>query len=126
MKKVRILLIDDEEIVLAGWQEVLESAGYQVRTSLSGKKAVETAKEERPDIVITVLVMPEMNGVEICREIKGQFPDVEVVFVSGHPEEIEKYLMDFLNAGGRDEYLRKPLLKEEIIKVAAKISREIR
>ena len=124
MSKARILLVDDEELVLVGWQEVLESSGYHVKTALSGKEAIEIVNEERPDIVFTDLIMPEMNGVEVCRIIKALFPDTEVVFVSGHPRETEKLLMDFINAGGRDEYLRKPLYKEEIIKVVEKIVRE--
>ena len=121
MKKNKILLVDDEEIVLAGWQEVLESSGYDVRTALSGKEALEIVNKEKPDIVFTDLVMPDMNGIEVCKRIKEIYPDLDVVFVSGHPLEIEKYLMDFLNAGGRDEYLRKPLYKEEILKITKQI-----
>jgi CheY-like chemotaxis protein len=124
MKRVKILLVDDEEIILVGWQEALEPSGYMVRTSLSGKKAVEMAREEKPDIVVTDLVMPGMSGVEVCKKIKEMYPDTEVVFVSGHPHETEKQMMDFLKAGGRDEFLRKPLFKDEIIKVIEKITRE--
>lgn len=115
MEKRKILLVDDEELILVGWQETLETAGYHVRTALSGKKAVEMAKEEKPDIVITDLVMAEMNGVDVCREIKKTFPDVDVLLVSGHPDEIRKCQMDFILAGGKDVFLRKPLLDEELV-----------
>ena len=124
MGKARILLVDDEEIVLVGWKEELKAVGYDVRTATSGKKAIEIAKEEMPDIVVTDLVMPEMNGVEVCRNLREMYPDLEVLFVSGHPIETEKRLIDFIEAGGRDEFLRKPFLKKELIDVIEKIINE--
>ena len=112
--KIKILIADDEELILLAWKKELESEGYKVITALNGKLAVDAAAKEKPDIVITDLIMPEMNGVEVCRKIKEMYPDTQVVFVSGHPVQTEKQIMDFIAAGGRDEYLRKPLLKDEI------------
>jgi len=112
--KVKILIVDDEELILLGWKKELESEGYEVRTALNGKEAVDEAAREKPDIVISDLIMPEMDGVEVCRKIKEMYPDTEVVFVSGHPVQTEKQIIDFISAGGRDEYLRKPLLENEI------------
>ena len=112
--KVKILIADDEELILIGWKKELESEGYEVRTALNGKEAVDEAAREKPDIVITDLIMPEIDGVEVCRKIKEMYPDTDVVFVSGHPVQTEKQIMDFISAGGRDEYLRKPLLENEI------------
>ncbi len=126
MKKAKILLVDDEEIVLVGWQEELTLAGYEVKIASSGIQAVEAARKDKPDIVITDLVMPEMNGVEVCGKIKELYSDLEVVFVSGHPREIEMHLMDFLSAGGRDEFLRKPIFENEMVKVIEKIMKERR
>ena len=63
MEKLRILLVDDEAIIVIGWQKELEPEGYDVRTALTGQEAVAMAKEEKPDIVITDLVIPDMNGV---------------------------------------------------------------
>ncbi len=70
--------------------------------------------------------MPEMGGVEFCVKIKGMYPDTEVVFVSGHPAQTEKQIMDFLDAGGRDEYLRKPLLQDELLSVVRDLSEDVR
>lgn len=111
---IKILIADDEELILLAWKKELESEGYVVITASNGKLAVETAAKEKPDIVITDLIMPEMSGVEVCRNIKEMYPDTEVVFVSGHPAQTEKQIMDFIAAGGRDEYLRKPLFDNEI------------
>ncbi len=124
MKKDKILLVDDDEIVLSTWQEQLKLAGYDVKTALSGKQAIKMIEAEVVDIVFTDLLMPKMNGVEVCKRIKELCSDIEVVFVSGYPYETEKYLMDFLKAGGRDEYLRKPLLEAEMVEITEKILNE--
>ena len=112
--KSKILIVDDEELILLAWRKELESEGYEVSTASNGKEAVDAAAKEKPDIVITDLIMPEMDGVEVCRKIKKMYPDTDVVFVSGHPKQTEKQIIDFISAGGRDEYLRKPLLENEI------------
>ena len=59
-------------------------------------------------------------------KLAGINPDIEVVLVSGHPSEIERLLRDFLAAGGRDDLLRKPLIKDELIEVVQKIADEKR
>lgn len=110
-----ILIVDDDELVLAGWKSSLESAGYSVTTALSGKDAVNMVLKEKPDIAIIDLVMPGMGGVDVSREIKAINPEIETVLVSGHPEEIKQHQMDFIKTGGRDLYLRKPLMKQEIV-----------
>ena len=115
--KIKVLIVDDEELILVGWKKELEAEGYNVRTASNGKEAVEVAAEDKPDIVITDLIMPEMNGVEVCRKIKEMYPHIDVVFVSGHPAQTERQIMDFIAAGGRDEYLRKPLMENEIVDV---------
>ncbi len=124
MGKIMILLIDDDEIVLVGWQRELESSGFTVRTAESGSRAIEIAKEEKPAVVITDLVMPNMNGVEVCKKIKEMHPDSQVVLISGHPEEIKRNQIDFVRAGGREEFLRKPLLDNELIEVVNKVIKE--
>lgn len=124
MDRTRILLIDDEGIFLMAHREELETAGYEVCTALRGKEAVAIAEKERFDIVFVDLVMPEMNGVAVCREIKKLDPDTEVVLVSGYPYELHKYMLDFLNAGGRDEQLTKPLLEDEMVCVVKRILAE--
>ncbi len=119
--KHTILIVDDEELILRGWHHTLDSAGYKVNTALSGKEAIELAKKEKPAVVITDLIMPEMDGVEICRRIKAIYPETEIVLVSGHPEEIKKSHRAFMQAGGRDEFLRKPLFSEELIEAVEKL-----
>ena len=121
MNKISILLVDDDELILLGWQKELETECYDIRTASSGNEAVELATEAKPDIVITDLVMPGMNGVEVCTRIKDIHPDTEVVLVSGEPLEVQDHLMKFLSAGGTDEFLRKPIIDDELRTTVGKI-----
>ena len=122
--KARILIVDDEALILLGWETSLKSAGYDVKTALNGKEALEITLEQKPDIVITDLIIPEMNGVELCRRIKSISPETEVVLISGHTKEIYNYQRDFISAGGRDAVLTKPLSIDEMIKAVETIMSE--
>ncbi len=70
--------------------------------------------------------MPEMGGVEFCGKIKKMHPNTEVVFVSGQPAQTEKQIIDFMDAGGRDEYLRKPLLEDELLSVVRDLAEDVK
>ncbi len=118
----RVLIVDDEELILLSWKYTLESAGYNVTTAITGAKALAEVERCTPDIVITDLIMSEMNGIEICKKIKEKSPATKVVLISGHPDEIRNYQSDFIKAGGEDYLLRKPLSKDEIIEVVDSIA----
>jgi len=122
--KPKILIVDDEPLILMSWENSLTSAGYDVKTAYNGKEAIKISEKEKPDIVITDLIMPEMNGIELCRRIKKISPETEVVLISGHPAEIFNYQKDFVNAGGRESLLQKPLSIDEMIDAVEAILRE--
>lgn len=122
--KTRVLLVDDEALILLGWEHSLKSAGYDVETALNAKEAMEIVHKQKPDIVITDMVMPEMNGVELCRKIKTISPETEVILLSGLPEETDDYQRDFISAGGKDIFLSKPLSTKEIIRSVETIMQE--
>jgi CheY-like chemotaxis protein len=123
MVRAKILLVDDEKDFLDSWKKLLESVDYDVKIASSGKEAIELVKQEKPDIVFTDLVMPGMDGVEVCKTIKKLYPDVHVVYISGYPTELEKNQMNFIKAGGTEMYLRKPLYKEEVFEAINKLIR---
>jgi DNA-binding response OmpR family regulator len=119
--KARILIIDDEKLILSGLKMVFLDEGYDVAVAQSGKQAIELIKQKKFDLVFTDLMMPEMDGVSICKEIKNIYPETEVILFSGHPEAVAERSVDFINAGGRDEIIRKPFDGQELIEVAQKI-----
>jgi YesN/AraC family two-component response regulator len=116
-----ILLVDDEKIVLIALCEELERAGHSVQTALDGESALKLVRENSFDIVFTDLIMPGKNGVEICRTIKELSPSSTVVLISGYAKKVLKYKLDFVLAGGNDEFLMKPLAEGELIRKTEKI-----
>lgn len=124
MRVPTILIVDDEELVVEGIKKNIEAAGYKAVTILGGREAIEYVKKNHVDVVIVDLVMPGMNGVETCRGIKQVSPDTDVLLLSGFPQEVDRLLMPFLDAGGRDMCLRKPLFGEEVEDALKKILAE--
>ena len=125
MTQGRILIVDDEQIVLTGLHRVFEDAGYYIKTALGGKDALEMVKNEHFDIIYTDMVMPGMNGAELCTEIKKISPSSVVILFSGTPSGLLQFWTQFISAGGRDEILRKPLSKEEILRVTELVLKKI-
>ena len=119
--KPKVLIVDDEGLILLGWEYTLKEAGYKVVTAMSGEEALQIVPELKPDLVITDLIMSGIDGVKLCSEIRQICPGTEVVLISGHPEQIDKYQQKFIDAGGRSEIIRKPLLRDEIITVIGEI-----
>lgn len=110
----KILIVDDEQIVVEGIKKGLDFRGHIVETVIGGEQAIEKCREMFFDVVIVDLVMPGMNGVETCKGIKKVSPKTEILLLSGFPNEIEKYYIAFIGAGGKDFFLRKPLMANEV------------
>ncbi len=121
MSKGKILIVDDTKIVCLSLEAELTDAGFEAESSYGGEGAIERAKDGSFDLVFTDLVMPGVNGVELCRAIKKESPRTEVVLMSGHPTEVERNKRPFLEAGGRDGFLRKPFQPGEVVEVADSI-----
>jgi two-component system response regulator AtoC len=84
MKKVKILVVDDEAIVRESLHDWLTDAGYQVLTAENGPKALEIIGRERLRIVITDLVMPGMDGIELMKRAKEIQPNIEVIIITAY------------------------------------------
>ena len=84
MKKVKILVVDDEVVVRESLSDWLEEAGYQVFTAESGYEALEMIEKEKPGIMIADLMMPGMDGIELMKKAREQQPGLEVVIVTAY------------------------------------------
>ena len=104
-RPARILVVDDEESIRELLRLVLTGEGYSVFTANSGEEAIEYLEAQRFDLVITDLVMPGVNGVEVLRAAKRIDPNYPVMVITGHPsvEAVTKLMR--LGAG---DYLTKP------------------
>ena len=115
----RLLLIDDEKINVDVMAISLRSDGYEVLTTSSGEEGLEIFDRENPDIVITDIKMPGMDGIEVLRAIKERSDTAEVIIITGHGDvenaiEALKYgASDFINKPVRDETLALALKRAE-------------
>src|SRR4030042_4776941 len=79
----RILVVDDEMIVCESCKRILEEEGYEVETALSGKEAFEKMKGNPFDIVITDLKMPGIDGMEVLKTFRKEYPDTIIIMITG-------------------------------------------
>ena len=82
-RKKRVLAIDDEPAMTEWLKILLEHAGYEVRTALIGTRGEELFKTWRPDAVITDMMLPDVDGIELVRKFKQLDPEAEIIVVTG-------------------------------------------
>lgn len=104
----KILVVDDEQDILDLISYNLSKEGYKVQTALDGMKGLEAARRHRPNLVILDVMMPGMDGFEVCRAIRQdpQFSETAVMFLTAKSGEIDQILGLEL---GADDYLQKPI-----------------
>ena len=110
-EKRKILVVDDESQITRVLRRSLDAHGYEVRTAADGLSAVDTFNDFRPDLIITDLQMPEMSGIELCREIRN-LSQVPIIVLSVKGDESTK--VEALDAGA-DDYVTKPFGIEELL-----------
>ena len=107
----KILLIDDEEDIVRVLSMSLKSDGYDVVSALSGKEGLDVFKKESPDIILTDIKMPGMDGIEVLKKVKEINSETEVIIITGHGdidtaiEALHYGASDFINKPVRDEAL---------------------
>ena len=101
---MKILVVDDEKTLVKGIKFNLENEGYQVECAYDGAAAVELARNERFDLLILDVMMPEVDGLEACMRIR-EFSNVPIIMLTAKSEDADK-LMGF--ECGADDYLTKP------------------
>lgn len=117
MSNVRILVVDDEMIVCESCKRILEEEGYEVETALSGKEAFEKMKANPFDIIITDLKMPGIDGMEVLRTFRKEYPDSIIIMITGFSTvETAVEAMKF----GAFDYIPKPFTPDEVSIVVKK------
>src|SRR6185503_8192940 len=111
MTAKRILVIDDEFQITRVLKRSLGAHRYDVRTASDAESGLDLFRDFRPDLVITDLSMPEMNGIELCREIRKS-SSVPIIVLSVRGE--EKTKVEALDAGA-DDYITKPFGMDELL-----------
>src|SRR3954465_6690080 len=111
MEKSRVLVVDDEPQITRVLRTVLTSQGYQVQTAAEGESAMNNFNEWKPELVITDLYMPHMDGLELCKRIRA-VSAVPIIVLSVKGEERTK--VEALDAGA-DDYVTKPFGIDELL-----------
>ena len=101
-----ILIIEDEEDILSLLSGLLESENYHVITAGNGRSGIEKFQDHNPDLIITDVRMPIMDGIEVLREVKTKESDTEVIILTGHGSEADRKICMELGAFA---YLHKPV-----------------
>src|SRR3979409_2129701 len=111
-RKKRVLAIDDEPAMTEWLKILLEHAGYDVRTALIGTRGEELFKTWHPDAVVTDMMLPDVDGIELVRKFKQLDPEAEVIVITGQgniPRSVEA-----VKAGAFD-FLEKPVDAERLL-----------
>ena len=120
----KVLVVDDEEPILELLKYNLEKSGYEVKTALDGARAVDIARKFIPDLVLLDIMMPKMDGVETCRQLRDM-PELQktfVVFLTARSEEYSEVAAFDI---GADDYITKPIKPRALMsRISALFRRE--
>ncbi len=110
----KIFIIEDELDFLSTLRERLEFEGFVVATAVDGEEALRKIPEEKPDLILLDIMLPEMNGYQVCRELKSnpETKTIPVVVVTAKSQESDKF---WAKETGADDYLTKPFEMEELL-----------
>jgi DNA-binding response OmpR family regulator len=108
----RLLLVEDEPALARGLSDTLRAQGFDVQIAGDGQRGLELALSERPDLILLDIMLPKMNGFEVCRTLRSQGLDVPIVMLTAKGQEEDIILG--LNLGA-DDYITKPFRTGELI-----------
>jgi DNA-binding response OmpR family regulator len=115
-----VLVADDEPNIVLSLEYLMEEAGYEVRTVSDGERALEAVKEKVPDLILLDVMMPRLDGYEVCQAIRANpaWKDIRIIMLTAKGREVdqEKGL-----AFGADDYVTKPFSTREVVRKVKKI-----
>ena len=106
------MVVEDEPAMLLGIKDLLEFEGFRVVTAPNGKTACTLARQEHPNAVVLDLMLPDINGYQVCEEIRRQDPFVPILMLTARGQEADK--IRGLDAGA-DDYVTKPFSPGELV-----------
>ncbi|MBN2246417.1 MAG: response regulator transcription factor, partial [Candidatus Aminicenantes bacterium] len=112
MKKIRILVVEDDKAILTGIADLLESEGYTVCTAIDGKEALVRYTQDKPTLILLDIMMPEKSGYDVCREIRKKDSSTPILMLTAKGQEVDKVIGLEL---GADDYIVKPFGINELL-----------
>ena len=118
----RIMVVDDDDSIRALLREFLEEDGHSVVEAADGKQGVRSYKENPVDIVITDILMPEKDGVELIMELQDSFPQVKIIAMSGGGRGLDaEFNLRIARDFGALQQLEKPFSRENVLATVRKV-----
>lgn len=114
----RVLVIDDDDLMLQVLKEILEQDGYDVTTASSGDSGIKLYNELRHKLVITDLIMPHKDGINVISELKDSYPEIRIIAISGTPR-LEKIAAAV--AVNANRVIAKPFEQDELLDAVAEL-----
>lgn len=113
---VKILVVDDDKIVIKRIEEILLSEGFDVVTATDGLAGLNTARSEKPDLMVLDLLLPKLNGHQVCRMLKfdSRFKEMPIIMFTSNVSEKDK---DLGKQAGADAYLFKKYSPHRLLKI---------
>lgn len=111
----RILVADDEESIRSLLRHILECAGYEVVDAENGQVALEKCREQRPDLVLTDIVMPEMEGIGFMLQLRREYPGLKVIAMSGGGRIGPETYLPMAREFGAVHTLEKPFRRDDVL-----------
>ncbi|MBS1802716.1 MAG: response regulator [Acidobacteria bacterium] len=108
VSKMRVLAVDDEFVIASTWAQILRMSGFDADWATSGEEAIMKARQMRPDILLSDVLMHGIDGFQTAAEILKIRPDCRVILISGHAETTHSILLDHPGQPSV-EILRKPI-----------------
>ncbi len=112
MDKIKLLLVDDEEEFVRTLAERLQIREVGSEVALNGRQALEMVSDAIPDVMVLDMRMPGIDGLEVLKQVKKEYPEVQVVILTGHGSDREEAIARQL---GAFDYLRKPVDIDELL-----------
>ncbi|EFK97689.1 Transcriptional regulatory protein yycF [sediment metagenome] len=117
----KILVFDDEPSILLMIKKMLERAGHEVDIALNGKDGMELFEKNKPDLVITDIIMPEKEGLETIRELRKKYPDLKIIAISGGGRIGPEGYLPGAKIFGANAVFQKPFIQKDFLETVSKL-----
>lgn len=119
---MKVLIAEDDANTRAGLEEIISSEGYETHTAADGRQALQLFNQHQPEVVCLDIMMPELSGYDVCKEIRKHNPLTGILFISAKSEEIDTVLGLEL---GADDYIVKPFGVKSVIARIRAVTRRV-
>ena len=116
-----ILIVDDDEMMRAFIRELLTMHDFNITEAANGKLGLKEFRENTPDLVLTDIIMPEMEGISFIRELRAHNKDIPIIAMTGNVHGRMEEFLDISAKLGADDILRKPIKSQEFLDTINKL-----